>query len=358
MSCLGRLQEAGILAVFKHHSYSFDQDALLQGDGAPIGMEISGAVGKVVMVSWVKKYKAKMDEATASLPDAEQHLHQLYVDDNNAVMEELPPGTRLVDGKFVVKEEMIEADKLVKGDRRTAELAKDLANTICPFLQMTVDFPSKNPSGWMPILDLQVQMAADNTVNFKWFKKSMATDFAILKRSAMPAATKRITLVQMGVTMLRNTRKELHGEQRIPLMEKLAEIMMVSGYPEDFRRGVIESAVACYEGQVAASERGEVPLYRPRDWQAEARRKKRLVAKTAWHRPADTVMRVPCTPGATLAAAVRTVVKEESARLGLNVKVQEGSGLSLKRCVVTSDLAFGKPCPQGDCPLCLTAVHW
>ena len=111
----------------------------------------------------VKKYKAKMDEATASLPDAEQHLHQLYVDDNNAVMEELPPGTRLVDGKFVVKEEMIEADKLVKGDRRTAELAKDLANTICPFLQVTVDFPSKNPSGWMPILDLQVQMAAQTT---------------------------------------------------------------------------------------------------------------------------------------------------------------------------------------------------
>ena len=74
-------------------------------------MKISGAVGKVVMVAWVKEYKAKMAAATASLPDAEQHLHQLYVDDNNAVMEELPPGTRLVDGKFVVKEEMIEAER-------------------------------------------------------------------------------------------------------------------------------------------------------------------------------------------------------------------------------------------------------
>ena len=55
------------------------------------------------------------------------------------------------------------------------------------------------------------------------------------------------------VRNMRNTRKELHGELRIPLMEKLAEIMMVSGYPEDFRRGVIESAVACYERQVEAS---------------------------------------------------------------------------------------------------------
>ena len=182
----------------------------------------------------------------------------------------------------------------------------------------------------------------------------MATDFAILNRSAMPAATKRITLVQMGVTMLRNTRKELHGELRVPLMEQLAETMMVSGYPEDFRRGVIESAVACYEGQVAASARGEAPLYRPRDWQKQARRTKKLIAKAAWHRPADTVMRVPCTPGAALATAVKVVVKEESARLGLKVKVQEGSGLSLKRSVVTSDLAFGQPCRQGDCPLCLT----
>ena len=346
--------EAGILAVFKHHYYSFDQDVKLQQDGAPIGMKISGAVGKVVMMAWVKEYKAKMEKATASLPDAEQHLHQLYVDDNNAVMEELPPGTRLVDGKFVVMEEMIEADILVEGDKRTAELAKDLANTICPYLQMTVDYPSKNPSGWMPILDLQVQMARDNTVNFKWFKKSMATEFAILNRSAMPAATKRITLVQMGVTMLRNTRQELHDELRVPLMEQLAETMMVSGYPEDFRRGVIESAVACYEGQVAASARGEVPLYRPRDWQAQERRRKKLIAKAAWHRPADTVIRVPCTPEAALASAVRSVVKEESARLGLKVKVQEGSGLSLKRNVVTSDLAFGQPCQQGDCPLCLT----
>ena len=154
--------------------------------------------------------------------------------------------------------------------------------------------------------------------------------------------------------MLRNTRRELHVELRVPLMERLAETMMVSGYPEDFRRGVIESAVACYKRQVAASERGEVPLYCPRDWQAQARRTKKLIAKAAWHRSADTVMRVPCTPGAELAAAVRTVLKEEGSRLGLNVKVQEGSGLSLKRSVVTSDLAFGQPCPQGDCPICLT----
>ena len=109
----------------------------------------------------------------------------------------------------------------------------------------------------------------------------MATCFTILNRFAMPAKTKRITLVQRGVIMLRNTRRELHPQLRIPLIEQLAETMMILGYPEDYRRGVLESAVACYQRQVAASDRGDVPLYRPRDWQAPARRRKKQLAKMA-----------------------------------------------------------------------------
>ena len=140
--------EEGILAVFKQHYYSFDNgEVRVQKDGGPIGLKISGAVGKVVMMAWVRDYQTKMREACAALPDSEQYLHQLYVDDNNAVMEELPLGTRLVEGKFQVMEELVEDDRLVEGDKRTAELAKELANTICPYMQMTVDFPSKNPSG-------------------------------------------------------------------------------------------------------------------------------------------------------------------------------------------------------------------
>ena len=81
----------------------------------------------------------------------EQYLHQLYIDDNNGIMEELPPGTRLVEGNFRVVEELVEEDKLVPGDRRTGELARQLANTICPYLQMEVDYPSNHQSGWMPI---------------------------------------------------------------------------------------------------------------------------------------------------------------------------------------------------------------
>ena len=49
----------------------------------------------------------------------------------------------------------------------------------------------------------------------------------------------------------------------------------------------------------------------------------------AWSRPADTVLCVSCTQGATLGSKV---VEEESDRLGLKVKVQEGAGVASREC--------------------------
>ena len=55
-------------------------------------------------------------------------------------------------------------------------------------------------------------------------------------------------------------------------MEDLAERMLLSGYPEDYRRSVLEAVLGGYEGQVATAERGEKLLYRPRGWQEASRR--------------------------------------------------------------------------------------
>jgi hypothetical protein len=124
--------EEGILATFKHHYYSFDQgEVRLQQEGGPIGLKISGSVGKVVMLAWVREYKARMVEATSTLPGMEQYIHQLYVDDNNSVMEELPPGTRLVEGRFQLVGELVEEDRQVPGDKRTGKLANTPSSRIC-----------------------------------------------------------------------------------------------------------------------------------------------------------------------------------------------------------------------------------
>ena len=347
--------EEGILAVFSSHYYSFNGDVKLQQEGGPIGLKVSGSVGKVVMLAWSRELKKKVDIAAANIPSFHLHLHKLYVDDNNIACEELPPGTRLVGEGWEVQEDKVEEDRMISGDKRTALLVQELANTICPYLQVVADFPSNHTSGWMPVLNIQFQVADDNSIDYKWFKKPVATPYyTILNRSAISATIKRFTHLQRGLTMLRNTRQKLHPELRRGLLEHLAEEMWMSGYPEDNRRGVIESVVKGYEKQVVASEAGEVPLFRPREWQSDARKRKKLLQKVAWYRPSDTVLRVPYTPNSELATRVREVVQEEGARLDMKVKVQEEAGVSLKRSVVRSDLGAGELCPQGDCPLCLS----
>ena len=62
----------------------------------------------------------------------------------------------------------------------------------------------------MPILDLQVQIAEDKSVDFKFYQKPMAPPTTILNRSAIPVRVKWNNNVQQGIRRLRNTRPRLH----------------------------------------------------------------------------------------------------------------------------------------------------
>ena len=59
---------------------------------------------------------------------------------DDGVAEEAPLGMRYERGKFVVKENLIEQDRLVPGDKRT-ELVAKVANSIYKFIQIETDFP-------------------------------------------------------------------------------------------------------------------------------------------------------------------------------------------------------------------------
>ena len=182
----------------------------------------------------------------------------------------------------------------------------------------------------------------------------MTSPFTILNTSALPGKVKRVSLVQEGPRRLRNTRPDLVQTMKQELMEGLAEKMMVSGYPEEFRIGVVRSVVVGFERLVAACERGDRPLYRPRSWQQGRRHETKLLKRVSWYRPADAVLFLPATPNSELAEQARKVVEEEGPRLGMSIRVVEKGGLSVKRQLVRTDLAVGDPCKQPDCKACLS----
>ena len=104
-------------------------------------------------------------------------------------------------------------------------------------------------------------------------------------------------------------------------------------------------------------DKGERPLHRPREWQAEARLRKKSLAKATWYRPADTVVFIPATPGGRLTEQLREVLDEESKRLNLKIKAVEQGGISLKRKLTGADLKVGEACGQPDCALCTSGLQ-
>jgi hypothetical protein len=120
---------------------------------------------------------------------------------------------------------------------------------------------------------------------------------------------------------------------------------------------VLRDAVTGYERLLEQVDRGERPLHRPREWEAAARRRKKVLARAAWHRPADTVAFIPATPGGELAERLRAVLQEEGARLNLNIRTVEAGGVSLKRKLTGGDLRAGEPCGQPGCRLCASGTE-
>jgi hypothetical protein len=265
--------EIAIKVAMGNHLYSFNGSVRLQLQGGPIGNRLSGALAKVYMLWWCRAFQKALSAAMEGITYFFLYLLLFYVDDTNLAMEELEPGCRLVDGKVVVVEEEVEADRAIPGDRRTARVIQDIANSICETINMTIDCPSNHESGWMPLLDLQVRVAEDNSLDYKFYSKKVANPLLLMATSALPDRVKRNSLVQQAMTRLRNTRRTLLWDTVADILTEFCLRLKWSGYNATYRAEVIYSAVTGYEKLLAKVDKGERPLHRPREWEAKARRR-------------------------------------------------------------------------------------
>ena len=131
----------------------------------------------------------------------------------------------------------------------------------------------------------------ENKLVWQFYRKKMTNFFVLMERSAMPSRTKRVSLVQEVVRIL-----SLPDVIRNNFLSEFSLRMKISGYSEQFRFEVISSGVACYEKQLARAAQGICPLYRPKGYNEEQRRKKNLTKKRSWMRPFSTVLFCPPTP--------------------------------------------------------------
>ena len=122
------------------------------------------------------------------------------------MVEELTLVAKLVEGSIIVKQEVLEGDRNVPGDLRTARVLYDLANTVDKMLKMVLDCPSIDNDVLMPILDLKVKVSDMGDIYYQFYRKPMAQHQTILEKSAMPMRMKRQAFSQEVIRILRNTR--------------------------------------------------------------------------------------------------------------------------------------------------------
>ena len=115
------------------------------------------------MLLWDKKLKDKLVRAARDIDGWKLYDTKRCVDDENGQSEAFPLGTRLVRDKLVIKQDKVQEDMGVPNDARVANIIKQIADKICPFIKVNVDYPSNHPSGYMPILDIDVAVESLTT---------------------------------------------------------------------------------------------------------------------------------------------------------------------------------------------------
>ena len=337
--------EQGILAVMQNHVYAFNNKIYKQADGGPIGLELSGALGSAFMLLWDRKFLSTLEKAARNIK-WDLYFMMRYVDDSNSVTDVMPAGARFENGRIRIKPEHVDEDLQIKPDLRTAQVVKQVANSIFPFIKMQVDCPSMNDNNLVPILDLQVGVR-ENKIVFQHYRKPCASFFVAHADSAMPYRTKYITLVQEVVRTIRNTSRNLPEEVRNNALSELSFRMKESGYNAAVRYKVLQDGVKTFEKQLQRDQNGECPLYRPKGYQQEARRCKKALSKVAWYRPHNSVLFIPPTPGSTLKKQMMEVATELEEGSGMKIRIVERAGIKLQHLLPGHKNQ--SECTAGDC---------
>ena len=331
-----------ILASLKNHTFSFNNKIYLQTSGGAIGDRLVGVLGDILGSYWSRDFLDKLEESNI-FPE----IAKLYVDDETIVTEPVPLGARYTDGRVEIIEEEIENDRSIPGDLRTARILKDVGNSICPFIKVTVDCGSNHEDGYLPVLDVKTKVV-NNKIEYRFYKKPQSSRKPIMVSSALPTNVKRATMTNECLRRLRNTSRDLPWSVHADILSEFSFDLKNMGYDARFRAKVVTAAITGYRRQCELADTGARPLHRPREFDAKNRRFKKLMSRDgAWLKPQYHVAAFyPATPDGWLVKGIKQIVREEAGRIGLRIKVVEESSTSLGSILTRPDL-FG--CLFPDC---------
>ena len=338
-----------------NHLYRFDGRVFNQQDGGPIGDELSQAVARIVMGWWDQQFLRKCSDLGIDL-----QMYLRYVDDTNKALIPPPLGSKLENGVMVIDEEKAETDRERPRDQVTAELLKEVADSVTDMIVMEPDYCSKHSDKKLPILDLKVYVKKSDLggveISHEFYKKPMASNRTILARTAFPNSCKRAVLVEETLRRLRNCSPSMEMEEKGEFLTQLALEMRRSGYDERFRVNVMRKAVERYKKELSDHLEGREDLYRSRQTRDEqVKQKGGKSDRDNWFKrggnKATSILRVPLSDGSKLKKMVEERLKRCPNPDGVRTRVQEDNGKKIKYSLMKTDPFPRSSCGRANCPL-------
>ena len=195
---LGIACAKSVEVVMTNHYFTIDKRIFRQKDGSPIGLDMSVEVASLYMSLWDKSFRDKLRKLGIKVD-----VYTRYVDDILVVARAINPGWDFCLKRKTMIFDPDKANTQLNPDQYTFEILLKIANTLDSDIQLTMDVPSQNEGGKMPVLDLNVWVS-QNVVRHSFYSKPMASPLAIMYKSALPAKSKRVSLLQEGLRRLRN----------------------------------------------------------------------------------------------------------------------------------------------------------
>ena len=111
-------------------------------------------------------------------------------------------------------------------------------------------------------------------------------------------------------------------------MNNMMRRMQYSGYSKGFCYEIEQSALHAYKKIQELDQTGVKPMYRPKEWRQNERRKEKEEKRRSWYRKCNysSVIFVPATP-----ESLKRSLDEDVKKSGLRIRIVEKSGMSVKR---------------------------
>ena len=257
-----------------------------------------------------------------------------------------------------IREELIEQDLEIPEDRRTADFLVEVANSIHNSITVKADFPSNNPDGRMPLLDLKVWVDENNMAKFSFYSKECSSKFFIPFISAHSMSMKKRMLANEGFRRLVNISPDLPWDESVRVMNEFCVKMWRSGYPATWRAEAVSSVIQRLEKALKEERDGVRPLFLPKGFMEEERRMAKLRKLKSWHNTGAEAGLLAGAPlilcpmaGSSISKQIKQVCKKFEKEHKIGVRLYERGGNKIEN-FVRSDPLKPKTCGRENCFPC------